>query len=162
MAAAPRKPASATASHAGKYLTFVLGTESYGVPVLRVREIIKLMPITAMPQVPSHVRGVINLRGRVIPVTDLRMKLGLMPMEDSDTTCIVVVDVEIDGATRPVGMLVDSVSEVITIAGDQVEPTPAFGDGVRVDTLSGVAKVKGTVVLLLELDRALGAPGFSF
>ena len=162
MAAAPRKPVSGTSSHAGKYLTFVLGTESYGVPVLRVREIIKLMPITAMPQVPAHVRGVINLRGRVIPVIELRMKLGLMPAEDSDTTCIVVVDVEIDGATRPLGVLVDRVSEVITIASDQVEATPAFGDGVRVDTLSGVAKVKGTVVLLLELDRALGAPGFSF
>lgn len=162
MAAAPRKTPSGPSNDPGKFLTFTLGAEDYGVPVLRVREIIKMVPITQVPQLPGHVRGVINLRGKVIPVIDLRMKLGLPYQDETDATCIIVVEVTIDGAPAPVGILVDTVSEVANVAASDLAPTPAFGDGVRVDCLSGLAKLKGKVVLLLDLDRALGAPGFSF
>jgi purine-binding chemotaxis protein CheW len=142
---------------AGKYLTFVLDREEYGLPVLRIREIIKVMEITAVPQVPGHVRGVINLRGKVIPVVDLRVKFGFDVKADDDRTCIVVVDAAADGGRVMMGMVVDAVSEVLTIGGDQIEAPPHFGRHVRTDFIQGLAKVKGKVKILLDLDRVLGA-----
>lgn len=149
-------------SLAGKYLTFALGQEEYGLPVLRVREIIKMMDITVVPQVPAYVKGVINLRGKVIPVVDLRAKFGLAQIEYADRTSIVVVQVAAAGTAALMGVIVDAVSEVLNIAPEEIEETPEFGDCVRTDYMKGVAKVKGTVKILLDLDciftsdRALG------
>jgi len=139
----------------GKYLTFALATEEYGLPVLKVREIIKLMPITAVPQVPHHVRGVINLRGKVIPVIDLRLKFGLPSQDDTEQTCIIVVQVTTAHEKVMMGLLVDGVSEVLNIATSDIEDPPAFGERICTDYMRGVAKIKGTVKILLDIDRVL-------
>lgn len=143
---------------AGKYLTFALGQEEYGLPVLKVREIIKLMDITQVPQVPGHVRGVINLRGRVIPVIDLRLKLGLPFRENTERTCIIVVDVAFCGpnARALMGIVVDSVSEVLNVAETDMDQAPDFGGHVTTESILGLAKVKGTMKILLNLDEVLG------
>jgi purine-binding chemotaxis protein CheW len=140
----------------GKYLTFSLASEEYGVPVLKVREIMKIMPITAVPQVPPYVKGVINLRGKVITVVDLRLKFGLEAQEHTDQTAIVVVEIAVGGGKVLTGIIVDFVSDVLNIVPDEIEQTPAFGDRVVTDYLSGMAKVKGCVKILLDLDQALG------
>jgi purine-binding chemotaxis protein CheW len=147
---------SSTASLAGKYLTVVLHDEAYGIAVLKVREIIRLQKITPVPQLPGHVRGVINLRGRVIPVMDLRVKFGL-PANDAERTCIVVVQVALEGA-KPIqmGLIVDSVEEVVNLTGAEIEPTPDFGTAVDTAYLLGMAKVKGQVKSLLDIDRVVG------
>jgi purine-binding chemotaxis protein CheW len=142
---------------AGKYLTFALDHEEYGLPVLKVREIIKMMDITAVPQVPSCVKGVINLRGKVIPVIDLRLKFGFAPQEYTDRTSIIVVEVALTAGHVMMGIIVDEVSEVLNITADEIEETPEFGERVNTDYMKGVAKVKGTVKILLDLDRVLGA-----
>jgi purine-binding chemotaxis protein CheW len=142
-------------SQTGKYLTFALATEEYGLPVLKVREIIKLMPITAVPQVPHHVRGVINLRGKVIPVIDLRLKFGLPSQEDTDQTCIIVVQVATANEKIMMGLLVDGVSEVLNISIQDIEDPPAFGERISTEYMRGVAKIKGTVKILLDIDRVL-------
>jgi purine-binding chemotaxis protein CheW len=144
---------NAAAGSAGKYLTFGLGREEYGLPVLKVREIIKLMDITAVPQAPPHVKGVINLRGKVIPVVDLRLKFQLPSQDYTERTSIIVVEVEGTQGGILMGVIVDSVSEVLNISADEIEPTPDFGEHVRTDYMRGVAKVKGTVKILLDLDR---------
>jgi purine-binding chemotaxis protein CheW len=144
----------------GKYLTFALGNEEYSVPVLKVREIIKIMEITAVPQVPNYVRGVVNLRGKVIPVVDLRLKFGFPPQEYSERTCIIVVEVVLS-AGRPVmmGIIVDHVSEVLNVTVEEIEQTPEFGDEIETDYMRGIAKVRGRVKILLDLDRVLGVDG---
>jgi purine-binding chemotaxis protein CheW len=144
---------------AGKYLTFALAGEEYGLPVLRVREIIKVMDITVVPQVPPYVRGVINLRGKVIPVIDMRLKFHFEAKEFTDRTAIIVVELELSGGRTLVGVLVDSVSEVLSITADEIEPTPTFGDAVDTTFMRGIAKVKGTVKILLDLDRVFEAEG---
>lgn len=152
---APATGATARAAP-GKYLTFSLASEEYGVSVLKVREIMKMMDITAVPQVPAHVRGVINLRGKVIAVVDLRLKFGFQAQEQTDETAIIVVETAVDGGTILTGLVVDSVSDVLNIVSDEIEATPAFGDRVKIDYISGMAKVKGRVKILLDLDRAIG------
>ena len=142
---------------AGKYLTFVLGSEEYGLPVLKVREIIKMMDITAVPQVPAYVKGVINLRGKVIPVIDLRAKFGFSSVESDDKTSIIVVEVAAEGRHILMGIIVDAVSDVLNIMADEIEEMPDFGQRVETDFMKGVAKVKGTVKILLDLDRVLGS-----
>lgn len=139
----------------GKYLTFLTGGEGYGLPVLKVREIMKVMEITPVPQVPSYVRGVINLRGKVIPVVDLRLKFGMPACDATDQTCIIVVEANAVDRKAMMGLLVDGVSEVLNIQAAEIEQPPAFGDGVRTDYMQGVAKVKGTVKILLDIDRVL-------
>jgi purine-binding chemotaxis protein CheW len=146
----------ATAQLAGKYLTFALADEEYGLPVLRVREIIKMMDITEVPQVPPHIKGVLNLRGKVIPVIDLRLKFGFAPGEVTSRTCIIVVEVALASSRVMMGIIVDHVSEVLNIVADEIEQTPEFGDRVSTDYIRGMAKVKGTVKILLDLDRVLG------
>jgi purine-binding chemotaxis protein CheW len=146
-------------SLAGKYLTFALASEEYGLPVLRVREIIKMMDITAVPQVPHYVRGVINLRGKVIAVVDLRRKFSLDVIPDGDRTAIIVVELDLPAGRTLVGVLVDAVSEVLNIVPNEIEPTPTFGDQVDTTFMLGVAKVKGTVKILLDLNRLLEAEG---
>ncbi|HYM26008.1 MAG TPA: chemotaxis protein CheW [Vicinamibacterales bacterium] len=149
--------AETTLAAPGKYLTFALAGEEYGVPVLKVREIITIMDITAVPQMPEHVKGVINLRGKVIPIIDLRLKFGLPVSADTDRTCIVVVEVDVDAGRIMLGVIVDSVSDVLHISTEDVEATPEFG--VKLDTtyIRGIAKIKGAVKLLLDLDRMLAA-----
>ncbi len=142
---------------AGKYLAFALGHEEYGLPVLKVREIIKVMDITQVPQVPPHVRGVINLRGKVIPVIDLRLKFGFPAQDYTERTCIIVVEVALSGANVMMGIVVDSVSEVLNIAAADIDETPDFGAHVTTDYILALAKVKGTVKILLDLDRVLGS-----
>jgi purine-binding chemotaxis protein CheW len=146
-------------SLAGKYLTFALASEEYGLPVLRVREIIKMMEITVVPQVPHYVRGVINLRGKVIAVVDLRLKFNLEAMPAGDRTAIIVVELDLPAGRTLVGVLVDAVSEVLNVVADEIEPTPTFGDQVDTTFMLGVAKVKGTVKILLDLNRVFDAEG---
>jgi purine-binding chemotaxis protein CheW len=141
---------------AGKYLTFALADEEYALPVLRVREIIKMMDITEVPQVPRYIKGVLNLRGKVIPVVDLRLKFGFAEGEVTPRTCIIVVEVALVSGRVMMGIIVDHVSDVLNIVADEIEPTPEFGDRVNTDYMKGVAKVKGTVKILLDLDRVLG------
>lgn len=132
-----------------KYLTFKLGEETYGLDILRVQEIIGLMSVTRVPSTPKFVRGVINLRGRVIPVVDLRVKLDAPSTEDTALTCIVVV--QLAGQSTVVGAVVDEVSEVLDIAVEQIEVTPDFGIGVDIEFVRGIAKVDGRVVMLLDV-----------
>jgi len=142
---------------AGKYLTFRLGNEEYAVQVLRVREIMGIQEITAVPQTPSYVKGVINLRGRVIPVIDLRLKFGLPEIEYTQRTCIIVAQIESQAGKLQIGVIVDCVSEVLTLQGTDIEDTPDFGSGVDTNYLLGMAKIKGKVKILLDIDKVLSA-----
>ena len=148
-----------TPGSGGKFLTFTLGNEEYGVPVLKVREIIKVMDITQVPQVPDYVLGVINLRGKVIPVIDLRRKFGFAATEHTERTCIIVVDVDMATTRVMMGVVVDSVSEVLNVSDAEMEETPDFGGRTTTDYILGLAKVKGDVKILLDLDRVLGSDG---
>jgi purine-binding chemotaxis protein CheW len=140
---------------AGKYLTFQIADEEYGLPVLKVREIIKIMDITAVPQVPAHVRGVVNLRGKVIPVVDLRMKFGFPQRDYDDRTCIIVVEISTLTSRMMMGVIIDAVSEVLNISAEEIEETPDFGARVNADYIKAMAKVKGRVKMLVDLDRVL-------
>lgn len=145
-----------TSAQAGKYLTFVLGAEHYAVPVLKVREIIRLCDITPVPRMPEHIKGVINLRGKIIPVTDLRLRFGLAHVESTDLTCIVVVHVAGAGNSQIlIGMIVDAVDEVVNIAGTDIEPTPDFGTALDTAFIVGMAKMKNVVKTLLDIDAVL-------
>ena len=142
----------------GKYLTFTLQGESYGVEVLKVREIIRHLNVTAMPQVPDYIRGVINLRGKIIPVMDLRLRFGFSDIANTDQTCIVVTQVKLpDGKAMPMGMVVDGVEEVINLNAADIEKTPDFGGQLATEYIRGMAKVKGVVKVLLDIDRVVGA-----
>ena len=146
---------SATSSLAGKYLTVVLENEAYGIGVLKVREIIRMQKITPVPQMPAFVKGVINLRGRVIPIVDLRVKFGLKA-EFAERTCIVVVQVKLPTEQIvQMGLIVDSVEEVVTLQAGEIEPTPEFGAKIDTAYLLGMAKVKGAVKTLLDIDRVI-------
>lgn len=140
----------------GKYLTFNLGSEEYGVGIMKVREIIGIMEITAVPHTPEYIKGVINLRGRVIPIIELRIKFGMELLEYNDRTCIIVV--EVPGRSGPimVGMLVDSVSEVMNIATEDIEPPPDFGITMDAENILGMGKLKGQVKILLDVDQVVG------
>ncbi len=156
--ATPRSDA-ATPGLAGKYLTFALGDEEYGLPVLRVREIIKMMEITVVPQVPAYVKGVINLRGKVIPVVDLRLKFNFPSIDYTERTSIIVVHVTLSTGPIMMGIVVDAVSEVLSISAEEIEATPEFGADMKTDYLQGLAKIKGRVKLLLDLDQVFGRDG---
>jgi len=139
----------------GKYLTFTLAAEEYGIGILKVKEIIGMMPITTVPQTPEFVKGVINLRGKVIPVMDLRLRFGMEPMDYSERTCIIVVEIEGASGTVFIGIVVDAVSEVLNIKGDSIEETPTFGTKLNTDYILGMAKMEGGVKILLDIDRVL-------
>jgi len=141
----------------GKYLTFSLAGEEYGVGILKIREIIGLMAITTMPKTPDYVKGVINLRGKVIPVIDLRLKFGMAVMAYNDRTCIVVVEIKGEGKTISMGIVVDSVSEVLNVKGSEIEETPSFGAKLDTDYILGMAKSSSGVKILLDIDRVLNA-----
>jgi len=148
-------PAAATGQRAGKYLTFHLGREEFAIRVVKVREIMGIQDITAVPQTPAYIKGVINLRGKVIPVVDLRLKFGLPEAQYTQRTCIIVVQVQDEGVAIQTGIVVDEVSEVLNLVDGDIEDTPDFGDGVATPFLLGMAKVKGKVKILLDIDQAL-------
>jgi purine-binding chemotaxis protein CheW len=135
----------------GKYLTFVLDKEEYGIEILRVREIIKVIDITPVPEAPNYIKGVINLRGKVIPVADLRLKFGMQEIAYTEQTCIIVLDV----AGKLMGAVVDTVSEVLDITEEQIEPAPDFGAGLDTDYILGMCKIGDTVKILLDIDKIL-------
>ena len=144
-------PASeALTGKGGKYLTFELADEEYGLAILKVREINGMMNITAVPRMPNFMKGVVNLRGKVIPVVDLRLKFGLDEIEHTEQTCIIVVNV-----AREIGIIVDTVSEVLDITGENIEPPPAMGGTVDTSFILGMGKVGEEVKLLLDIDKVL-------
>jgi len=142
-------------SLAGKYLTFILDNEEYGIALLKVKEIIGMMPITSVPQTPEYVKGVINLRGKVIPVSDLRLRFEMPPAEYNERTCIIVVEIQGEETTIQVGIVVDAVSEVMNIKAEEVEEAPSFGTKVETDYILGMANMEGQVKILLDIDRVL-------
>ena len=145
------EPRAGTRNAGGKYLTFRLANEEYGLQILKVREINGIMDITAVPQMPDYMKGVINLRGKVIPVISLRSKFRLIEKEHTDQTCIIVVDVG-----REIGVIVDTVSEVLDISGENVDPPPALSRSVDSSFILGLGKVGEDIKILLDIDRILG------
>lgn len=139
----------------GKYLTFCLAKEEYGIGILKVKEIIGMMTITSIPQTPEYVKGVINLRGKVIPVIDLRLKFGLELADYTERTCIIVVEINSGERKIQMGIIVDSVSEVRNIKQGEIENTPTFGSKLNTDYILGMAKMEGGVKILLDIDRVL-------
>lgn len=146
----------------GKYLTFVLGQEEYGLEILKVREIIGYMDITEVPQTPHDVKGVINLRGQVIPVVDLRAKFGMETTEPTEQTCIIVVEIAHGDTEISTGIVVDKVSEVLDIAQESIEGAPQFGVHVNTDFILGMGKIGDSVKILLDIDKVLGSGVMSF
>jgi len=144
----------------GKYLTFALGPEEYGLEILKVREIIGYMDITAVPQTPHHVKGVINLRGQVIPVIDLRAKFGMETTDVTEQTCIIVVETSQGHRKFSTGIVVDRVQEVLDIAGEDIEEAPQFGSSVNTDFILGMGKIGESVKILLDIDRVLAGTDF--
>ena len=146
---------------AGKYLTFALGKEQYGLEILKVREIIGYMDITAVPQTPHHVKGVINLRGQVIPVIDLRAKFGMDTAEITEQTCIIVCEIQSGNRSFSTGIVVDNVEEVLDIDGQDIEEAPQFGSSVDTNFILGMGKIGDTVKLLLDINKVLDGDDFS-
>ena len=141
----------------GKYLTFTLAEEEYGIGILKIKEIIGMMPITSVPQTPDFVKGVINLRGKVIPVVDLRRRFGMEAIDYTERTCIIVVEIQGQAGMVMIGIVVDSVSEVLNIKKEDIEETPTFGTRLNTDYILGMAKIEGGVKILLDIDRVLSA-----
>ncbi len=135
----------------GKYLSFVLNNEVYGIEILKVREIIGLMDVTNVPQTPDYMKGVINLRGKVIPVIDLRLKFSMLEEEHTQETCTIVVEVD----STSIGLIVDSVSEVMEINRNEIEDAPQFGQGIDTNFITGLGKTKDTIVILLDIAKVL-------
>lgn len=146
---------------AGKYLTFHLAQEIYGLVILKVQEIIGVMSVTKVPRMPEFIRGVINLRGKIIPVIDLRLQFGLEGQQDTAKTCIIVVQITRGDHKITMGIIVDEVAEVINLKGEQIEPAPSFGTAVSTDFILGLGKVSQKVIMLLDIDRILAADQMS-
>ena len=139
----------------GKYFTFTLADEEYGIGILKIKEIIGMMPITTVPQTPEFVKGVINLRGKVIPVMDLRLRFGMEAIDYNDRTCIIVVEIEGAAGTIQIGLVVDTVSEVLNINSEDIEKAPTFGAKLNTDYILGMAKMEGGVKILLDIDQVI-------
>ena len=138
-----------------QYLTFVVGEEEYGVRILRAKEIIEYGVVTTIPNAPPFIRGVINLRGSVVPVVDLAVKFGGTGSAPTNRSCVVVVEVEREGQQTVMGIMADRVSQVAELPADAIEPPPAFGTGVRTDWLLGLGRTDRRFILLLNTDRVL-------
>lgn len=148
--------AGAAAFAAGKFLSFYLSKEEYGIAILKVREIIGMVDVTPLPRTPDFVRGVINLRGKIIPVIDLRLKFGMPPTDYTNETCIVVVDVGREGESAvQVGCIVDTVSEVLAVDTEQFEQAPRCANAAG-DYIAGLGKLKDRVLILLDIDKVIG------
>lgn len=145
-----------------QYVTFSLGRELFGVEVTRTREILSLTPVTRVPQTPDYLLGVINLRGQVVPVVDMRLKLGLPAGAETEDTCIIVVEVLVDGEPLVVGALADAVREVLEIRSDQIEPPPRLGSRLKTEFISGMGKVDEQFLILLNLDRVFSSDELTF
>jgi purine-binding chemotaxis protein CheW len=145
------------ADREGKYLTFSLAGEEYGIGILKIREIIGMLPITSVPETPPYVKGVINLRGKVIPVVDLRLRFGMPEIDYTERTCIIVVEMKGPAGVVSIGTVVDAVSEVLNIKGEDIADTPSFGAKFDSEYILGMAKMGKGVKLLLDIDRVLGA-----
>lgn len=141
----------------GKYLTFFIGKEEYGIPIRKVKEIIKMMEITGIPKTPDFIKGVINLRGKIIPIMDLRLKFDLEPIGYTPRTCIVVVELIMEEIKRQFGIIVDTVSEVVNIQKGELEPPPQYGTVLDAGYLTGMGKVKGKVILLLDIEKVFSS-----
>lgn len=141
----------------GKYLTFSMAAEEYGIGILKVKEIIGMMAITMIPQTPPYVKGVINLRGKIIPVVALRLKFGMEEIDYTDRTCIIVVEVKTSTGHVMMGLVVDAVSEVLNIRNAEIEDTPVFGTSLNTDFILGMAKAGNGVKILLDIDKVISA-----
>ena len=150
-------PPTQTDARAGKYLIFHLANEEFGICVLKVREIMGILEVTSVPQTPPHIKGVINLRGKVVPVIDLRLKFGLPAAEYTHRTCIIVTQVQGEAGPVLMGVVVDSVSEVLNLTATEIEDTPDFGKEISTAYLLGMAKSKGKVKILLDIDKVLSS-----
>jgi purine-binding chemotaxis protein CheW len=139
----------------GKYLTFTLDDEEYGIGILKIKEIIGMMPITSLPQTPDFVKGVINLRGKVIPVIDLRLRFSMAEVDYTERTCIIVVEFKGKSGDVVIGSVVDSVSEVLNIKTEDIEDTPTFGTKLNTDYILGMAKAGEDIKILLDIYRVL-------
>ena len=155
--------ASNNSGVARKVLSFGLGNEEYGLDILVVREIIGIIDITPLPRMPEYVKGIINLRGKIIPVIELRKRFGMDSVSYTESTCIIVVDVPADGKTdsRLIGVVVDSVCEVLDIPTSAIEPSPEFGNSIPMDSITGIGKVKDKVVVLLDAVKVMNPSGGS-
>ena len=143
----------------GKYLTFALAHQEYGLEITKVKEIIGVMEVTTVPQTPDYVAGVINLRGKIIPVINLRLKFGLEFLKYTERTCIIVAEINGKSGSLPMGMVVDSVSEVLNIKKEEMEQTPNFGVKLDTEYIMGMAKTRGKVIILLDINRVLNVEG---
>lgn len=160
-ASALHKPAAESLGTARKLLSFALGQEEYGLDILAVREIIGLIDITPLPQSPEYVKGVINLRGKIIPVLELRTRFGMPSVQYTDETCIIVVDVPVenDADSRLMGLIVDTVREVLDIPTAAIEPPPQFGCSIPMDYITGIGKVRDKVVVMLDTSKVMNPQG---
>ena len=140
---------------AGKYLTFKLADEEYGLEILKVQEIIQMQEVTRVPKTPEFVRGVINLRGRVIPVIELSKKFGMESTEDTSKTCIIVVQIAQNNKKMTLGIIIDEVSEVLDIEAENIQETPSFGGNVNTDFILGIGKIGDNVKMLLDIDKVM-------
>jgi purine-binding chemotaxis protein CheW len=154
--AAATRPAEPTMA---QYLTFVLDGEVFAIGILAIKEIIEFHPLTVVPMMPRSIRGVINLRGAVVPVIDLAVRFGRKPAEVTKRTCIVIVEVELDGERRVVGVIVDAVNQVLDLLSSEIEPAPAFGSRIRTDFIHGLGKIAGKFVILLDVHQVLSMDG---
>ena len=145
----------AAAGEAHQYLTFLLGGEMYAVGILNVKEIIEYGNLTEIPMMPAFIRGVINLRGSVVPVVDLAARFGQTQSEVGKRTCIVIVEVRQGDDKQDLGIMVDAVSEVLEIPGSEIEPPPSFGAKIRAEFIAGMGKVAGKFVILLDIQKVL-------
>jgi len=151
----------ATGGETHQYLTFFLGGEMFAVGILNVREIIEYGTLTEIPMMPPFIRGVINLRGRVVPVIDLSARFGHAQSKIGKRTCIVIVELVAGEERRELGIIVDAVSEVLEIPQSEIEPPPSFGSRIRADFIAGMGKVDGKFVIILRIDRALSSDDLS-
>lgn len=155
VASRPASDGAPNVVKAGKYLTFLLGSESYGIDIMKVQEIIGIVTITRVPRTPDFISGVINLRGKVIPVIDLRLKFGMNAMARTGRSCVIVVRIYQNDSPVTTGLIVDTVSEVLDIRTDQIEDSPSFGGNINTDYILGMGKCGDKVVMLLDIDWVL-------
>jgi len=139
--------------HQGKYLTFSLEQEEYGIAIVKVKEITQMLNVTPVPHTPNYVKGVVNLRGKVIPVMDLRVRFNMPEIEYTDRTCIIVVEIYSDDELIQVGNVVDSVTEVLNVTQENIDETPTFGTKVDTEFILGLANIEGSVKILLDVDK---------
>jgi purine-binding chemotaxis protein CheW len=139
----------------GKFLTFVLGQEIYGLPIKKAKEIIGMMEVTHIPKTQNYIKGVINLRGKIIPIVDLRLRFGMAEKEYTERTCVIVIEVNAHESQRLVGIAVDTVSEVVNIQKGEIEPPPEYDAQIEGNFLTGLGKIKDKVILILDIDKIL-------